>query len=120
EADADGDEADGARPEVVEDEAAAAGDALGLMRVLAAQRAAVEAHMVTVAQDVVARTGELLLADKGFTSVDELSATARRRWRAEAKATAVAELQVALGMRVMAARRLVGLGCAPAATRSAV
>ncbi len=76
--------------------------------------------MVTVAQDVVARTGELLLADKGFTSVDELSATARRRWRAEAKATAVAELQVALGMRVMAARRLVGLGCAPAATRSAV
>lgn len=95
-------------------------DPLGLMRDLAAQRAGVEAQMVAVAQDVVARTGEVLLAEKGFTSVEELSVTARRRWRAEAKSTAVAELQVALGMRVMAARRLVGLACAPTSTRSVV
>lgn len=111
---------DGTDPDAEGKAGPAVGDALGLMRVLAAQLAAVEARMVAVAQDVVARTGEMLLADKGFTSVEELSVTARRRWRAEAKATAVAELQVALGMGVMAARRLVGLGCAPAATRSAV
>lgn len=94
--------------------------ALGVMAQLAAQRSRVEAQMVPVARDVVAQTGAALLAEKGFTSVEELSATARRKWRAEAKSTAVAELQLLLGVGVMTARRLVGLSTAPVRTQAIV
>ncbi|WP_161937876.1 hypothetical protein [Serinicoccus chungangensis] len=64
--------------------------------------------------------GRALLSDKGFADVEELTSAQRRRWRAETKRLACAELQVALGLGVKEARQMVGVACAPTTVRTVV
>ncbi|WP_281964434.1 HNH endonuclease signature motif containing protein [Serinicoccus marinus] len=90
------------------------------MREVAARRATMEAELLDAARDLAAQVGRELLADKGFSDVEELTVGQRRRWRAETKRLACAELQVALGVGVKEARQLVGTACAPAPVRAAV
>ncbi|ANS80038.1 hypothetical protein SGUI_2642 [Serinicoccus hydrothermalis] len=93
---------------------------LGALGVIATARGGLEARLIEAARVVVATTGAVLLADKGFTSVDELSKTRRKMWRAEAKRAACAEIEATLGMGVGETRHLVGIACAPATIRGPV
>ncbi|OLT17897.1 hypothetical protein BJF80_00830 [Serinicoccus sp. CUA-874] len=95
----------------------AALDALGT---IAAARAGLDARLVEAARLVVAVTGAAVLAQKGFTSVEELTQGQRAKWRTETKRAACAEVELKLGMGVTEARHLVALACAPAGVRSAV
>ncbi|WP_143553852.1 HNH endonuclease [Serinicoccus sp. CNJ-927] len=95
----------------------AALDALGT---IAAARAGLDARLVEAARLVVAVTGAVVLAQKGFTSVEELTQGQRAKWRTETKRAACAEVELKLGMGVTEARHLVALACAPAGVRSAV
>ncbi|ANS79968.1 hypothetical protein SGUI_2572 [Serinicoccus hydrothermalis] len=87
---------------------------------MAATRAGLDARLVEAARLVVAVTGAAVLAQKGFTSVEELSQGQRTKWRAETKRAACAEVQARLGMGVTEARQLVGLACAPDGVRTLV
>ncbi|WP_202879636.1 HNH endonuclease signature motif containing protein [Serinicoccus kebangsaanensis] len=90
------------------------------VREVAARRSTLEAELLTSARELAAEVGSALLADKGFSDVEELSAGQRRRWRAETKRLACAELQIALGVGIKEARQLVGVACAPVSVRTVV
>ncbi|WP_151524473.1 hypothetical protein [Serinicoccus kebangsaanensis] len=87
---------------------------------VAAQRSRAERRLLEVARELVAATGETLLGQKGFSSVEELTAAERRRWRAEAKRLCVAEIRLRLGVGEREARAMTGLACAPADVRDQV
>lgn len=93
---------------------------LGVLAVLALSRAGMDARLIEACTLIVGATGRVLLADKGFSDVEELTKTQRRKWRAEAKRLACAEVEVKLGLGVHETRILVGLACAPARTRDLV
>ena len=104
----------------IEPEGRAEGAALDALGVVAATRAGLDARLVEAARLVVAVTGAAVLAQKDFTSVDELTEGQRTKWRAETKRAACAEVQARLGMGVTEARHLVGMACAPDGVRTAV
>lgn len=89
----------GASPEVL----------LGLLGQVAADRSAADARLLRVVHHLTATTMRSLLTDKGYTTIEELSATARGRLRAEAKRVTVAELRVRLGIGEREARALTGI-----------
>ncbi|MDO5740915.1 MAG: HNH endonuclease signature motif containing protein [Ornithinimicrobium sp.] len=93
---------------------------LRVLAVLALSRAGLDARMVEAATLTVAATGRMLLTEKGFATVEELSQAQRDKWRAEAKRLACAEVEVKLGLGVYETRILVGLACAPTLTRRLV
>ncbi len=95
-------------------------DAVDRVRGLARQRSALEAQLLGAARDLAAEVGGALLTDKGFADVEELTSAQRRRWRAETKRLACAELQVALGLGVKEARQMIGVACAPVPVRAVV
>ncbi|WP_298746169.1 hypothetical protein [uncultured Serinicoccus sp.] len=95
-------------------------DPVARVRELARQRSALEAQLLGAARDLSAEVGRALLSDKGFADVEELTSAQRRRWRAETKRLACAELQVALGLGVKEARQMIGVACAPAPVRTVV
>ncbi|ANS80471.1 protein of unknown function DUF222 [Serinicoccus hydrothermalis] len=104
----------------IEPQGCAEDAALEALGVVAATRAGLDARLVEAARLVVAVTGAAVLAQKGFTSVEELSQGQRTKWRAETKRAACAEVQARLGMGVTEARQLVGLACAPDGVRTLV
>ncbi|WP_299517825.1 hypothetical protein [uncultured Serinicoccus sp.] len=93
---------------------------LGVLGVIGAARAGLDARLIEAARIVVATTGAALLADKGFASVEELTDAQRRAWRSEAKRAACAEVEGTLGLGVVEARHLVGVACAPRGVRTPV
>lgn len=95
-------------------------EALTRIRSLAAARASIEANILSSTRDMAADIGQELLRDKGFVDVDELTSGGRRRWRAETKRLACAELEVCLGVGIKEARHMVGLACAPLPVRDHV
>ena len=93
---------------------------LHAMAVLSATRSGVDARLLEAAILVVSLTGRVLLAEKGFIDVTELSEGQRKKWRAEAKRLARAEVEVRLGMGTTEAQQLVGVACAPEPVRALV
>ncbi|OLT15282.1 hypothetical protein BJF80_10460 [Serinicoccus sp. CUA-874] len=87
---------------------------------VSATRSRAERRLLEVAHQLVAATGAALLAQKGFSSVEELTATERRRWRAEAKRLCVAEIRLRLGIGEREARAMTGLACGPVDVRGQV
>ena len=97
-----------------------AADVLADLETTAAERSRVERGLLVVARELLAVTWAALLGHKGFSSVEELSTTERRRWRTEAKRLCVAEVRVRLGLGEREARALIGVSCAPADVRDHV
>ncbi|WP_151525520.1 HNH endonuclease signature motif containing protein [Serinicoccus kebangsaanensis] len=95
-------------------------DALQVLGVLAATRSGVDARLIETTRLIVAAIADQLLVEKGFSAVGELTDGQRRRWRAEAKRLACAEVELKLGAGVTEARQLVGLACAPVGVRTDV
>ncbi|GAA5159973.1 HNH endonuclease signature motif containing protein [Ornithinimicrobium tianjinense] len=93
---------------------------LHAMAVLSATRSGVDARLLEAAILVVSLTGRVLLAEKGFADVTELSEGQRKKWRAEAKRLARAEVEVRLGLGAMEAQQLVGVACAPEQVRELI
>lgn len=91
----------------------AAAPVVGVCRMLAAMESALAGRRIEAARVLVAASGDELLSLKGVTCVGELTATQRTRWRAEAKAAAVLELQAATGRGQQECQHLVALACAP-------
>lgn len=98
--------------------ASAPAPATHLLSVLGATRSGLDARLIEAARMIVAVTGDELLAHKGFSSVDELTASQRRSWRAEAKSVACEEVRAALGCGITEARHIVGMACAPLTVRT--
>ncbi|MCE0487055.1 HNH endonuclease signature motif containing protein [Ornithinimicrobium sediminis] len=72
-----------------------------------------EAVAVSVCRSLTERAGQDLLARKGATVPDELSAGARERWRAKTKSAVAHELSVATGHTLWRTRSLVCFAAAP-------
>lgn len=96
------------------------GSALDRMGDLALERSRVEAKMLALTLEISREVGECLLRDKGYSSIEELSAGARRRWRAETKRLTCEELRIKLGIGITESRQLVGVACAPTGVRAAI
>lgn len=79
-----------------------------------------DARMIMATTDLLGEAGTKALALKGFVSVDELTATQRRQWRAHTKAVARLELEMRLGCSSSEARHLVGVASAPVVIRRLV
>lgn len=93
---------------------------LRVVRLLSTTESGIAARLIEAARAVVFACGDEALALKGFTSVAELTPAQARKWRAEAKADAVAELQVCTGRGAEECRHLVALACAPGQVRALV
>ncbi|WP_131106185.1 HNH endonuclease signature motif containing protein [Ornithinimicrobium sufpigmenti] len=91
-----------------------------MARLLSVTESGLAARLIETARAVVFACGDEALVLKGFTSVAELTPAQVRKWRAEAKADAVAELQVCTGRGAEECRHLVALACAPAQVRALV
>ena len=102
------------------DEDRACAPSVRVARLLSATEAGIAARLIETARAVVFACGDEALALKGFASVEELTPAQVRRWRAEAKADAVTELQVSTGRGAEECRHLVALACAPASVRGPV
>lgn len=90
------------------------------MVTMARARCTVDATVLVCVQDLVLRTGERLLADRGAEDADALSRTGHRSWRSEVKASVAGELQVALGVGIAEARQLVAVATLPGGVRGPV
>lgn len=102
------------------DEERSCAPSLRVARLLSVTEAGLAARLIETARAVVFACGDEALVLKGFTSVAELTPAQVRKWRAEAKADAVAELQVCTGRGAEECRHLVALGCAPGQVRTLV
>lgn len=91
-----------------------------LLGSLAAMRSTVEARIIQAARLVSMQVGQELLTDGSFSSVEELTPSQRRKWRAQVKALTVTELQYRLGMGMVEARELIGIANAPQHTRDLI
>ena len=104
----------GARPGLSPDECL---DAVEAAHVLGARLEAARLHAVV---ELATRAGEDLLGRKGVTDPDELSKTARERWRASCKSLTSLEVETLTGMGRGRSREVVALALAPASVRVAV
>jgi hypothetical protein len=93
---------------------------IGAMTAMARARCSLDATVLVCVQDLLLRTGEKLLAERGVGDVSTLSRTAHQTWRAHTKASVAGELQVALGVGVTEGRQLVAVASAPARVRRPV
>lgn len=108
----------GAHPSVQPPEDGA--EVIAGMVAMARARCAVDATVLVSVQDLVLRTGEGLLAERGVDDPTDLGITRRAAWRAEVKSSVAGELQVALGVGVTEARQLVAVACLPGDVRAPV
>ncbi|GAA1166400.1 hypothetical protein GCM10009584_04170 [Ornithinimicrobium humiphilum] len=88
-------------------------EAVGALETVHGLSSLLESARLHAARELAARTAEKMLRVKGVTSPDELSPTARERWRARAKSVTAAELATATGMGLGAARTVVAIATAP-------
>ena len=86
---------------------------LDLIGSLTSLGAHLDGALVQAAGDLTRRTGRILLADRKASSPEELSATARTRWRSRARNTAAAEITAFTGIRPGEAADLVNLATTP-------
>lgn len=90
------------------------------MVAMARARCAVDATMIVCVQELLLRSGEDLLAQRGVVDASAMSKTAHTTWRSEVKASVAGELQVALGVGVTEARQLVAVASCPGVVRREV
>lgn len=95
----------------------AAVDAVEAAHRLACAASVARLHAV---RELVARTGQDLLAERGVSDPGELSRTARQRWRAEAKSVVVSEVVGLTGSGRGAAQEEVAVATLPDAARRPV
>ncbi|WP_141785588.1 HNH endonuclease signature motif containing protein [Ornithinicoccus hortensis] len=72
-----------------------------------------DAKLAEVLVDVTEATGEELLAREGLSGPDEMSKTARSRWRAQTKSIVAHELQIATGWGIQDCHDRVGFAIGP-------
>ena len=87
---------------------------LSAIETLTRAGAGLEHLLLSATQQLTIANGKVLLAHKGATTPDELSPTARDRWRARAKGTTRTELGAAIGWLPGEISDLVALAATPA------
>lgn len=90
---------------------------LALIQELARAKDALEARLLIAAEELLARVGSEVLALKGFVSVEQLTPSQRRKWRAHTKAVSRMEVEVATGCSASEARHLIGIASSPVGVR---
>lgn len=79
-----------------------------------------EGARMHAARELAARTAEELLSHHAVSDPQELSRTARERWRARTKSVTATEISTLTGLGRGAARQLVAVALSPASTREPV
>lgn len=90
------------------------------LQAVVSERAQIEARLLEAVGAVATATGRELLSLRGVVDPEELSPTARARWRAEVKRMASLEVMSLLGIGRYEARQYVGLALSPGRVRVTV